>query len=375
MICVFRGASPTTASFARGPVLTIPNLITSIRLVAGPVCLWLLLAGEIWALWVALAVMIIAELSDMFDGMVARALGQVSNLGKLLDPLSDSLYRVAVFVGLVAAGLMPAWMLVLILVRDLVVAHVRVVAGARGVAMAARTSGKIKAIVQAVAQLGVVLLAAAFADTSWAGDLGWALLLVATLVTAWSMADYAGAVAGGALTWPVAVSLGRVLLGVAAAILLSVGAGWAAQAALACLLAAIVGDLFDGTLPQRLGHSGQIPAFIDHAADTVIFGAVFVGLLAAAWVGAWPVLIVAAAEVTVPYLRNIGGQGERALEIAWPERMRTAAYAAGLLVLVAAGSGVVDMSVDVALVGWVFAAVAAVFWLGTLMDCLRTRAA
>ena len=368
-------ASSAVASIVRGAFLTIPNLITSFRLVAGPVCLWLLLEGAGWAFWVALAVMVVAEFSDMVDGMVARALGQVSDLGKLLDPLSDSVYRVSVFLGLVAIGVMPGWMMVVILVRDLVVAHVRVVAGARGVAMAARASGKIKAIVQAIAQLGVVFLAAAFAGGGWADDVSWALLLVATLITAWSMVDYAGSVAGGPLTWPVMISVSRVLLGVAAAILLTTGTPWAAVSAAACLTAAIAADLLDGTVPQRVGRTTAMAAFVDHAADTAIFGAVFVGLLAAGWIDVWPVLIVAAAEVTVPYLRNIGGQRERALEIAWPERLRTVAYAVGQLVLVASGSGIVDMRPDMAMIGWVFAAVAAVFWLGTLTDCLRSRPA
>ena len=178
------------------PALTLPNLITGFRLVAGPVCLYLLTLAEIWALWAALAVMICAELSDMVDGMVARALDQVSDLGKLLDPLADSIYRVAVFLGFVVLGLMPAWMMIAFLVRDLVVANVRVVAGAQGITMAARTSGKIKAIVQAAAQLGTVVLLAGFAG-GWAGDTVFGLLLVATLVTLWSMVDYAGAVIRG----------------------------------------------------------------------------------------------------------------------------------------------------------------------------------
>jgi CDP-diacylglycerol--glycerol-3-phosphate 3-phosphatidyltransferase len=186
---------PELSWTALGPALTIPNLITSFRLVAGPVCLYLLMSGASWALWLALVVMICAELSDMFDGMVARALGQVSDLGKLLDPLADSIYRVAVFLAFVAQGWMPAWMMIVILVRDLVVANVRVVAGARGVTMAARTSGKIKAIVQAAAQLGTVVLLAAFAAVGWTSEAIFALLMVAVLVTAWSMLDYAAAVA------------------------------------------------------------------------------------------------------------------------------------------------------------------------------------
>ena len=154
--------------------------------------------GMPWALWAALAVMVCAELSDMVDGMVARALGQVSDIGKLLDPMADSIYRVAVFLGFVALGWMPAWMMIVILVRDLVVANVRVVVSVRGEIMAARTSGKIKAIVQAAAQIGVVFAVAAFPGAGWAPDAVFAVLLVATLVTGWSMVDYGAQVLGRA---------------------------------------------------------------------------------------------------------------------------------------------------------------------------------
>ena len=180
--------------------------------------------------------------------------------------------------------------------------------------------------------------------------------------------------AGAGTVWvfPV-VSLSRAMLGIAAGVLLALKLPGLYDAAFVCLATAVALDLFDGTVPRRLGHSGQMAAFLDHAADTVIFAAVFVGLLAAGWLTVWQVLIVAAAEVTVPYLRNMRGHAAAGLEIGWPEQLRTIAYAAGQLVLIGAGSGMVPIVISGDMVGWVLALVAALYWAVTLLDGLRPQ--
>lgn len=98
------------------------------------------------------------ELSDFFDGRVARHLGVVSETGKLLDPAADSFSRLSVFLALAthpAPGpsepWFPAGAVVFLLLRDVGVSFVRQVSAARGVVVAARASGKIKAVVQALA--------------------------------------------------------------------------------------------------------------------------------------------------------------------------------------------------------------------------------
>ena len=177
----------------------------------------------------------------------------------------------------------------------------------------------------------------------------------------------------GAWPWLPAISLVRAILGIAAGILLSLKTSGAIDAAFFCLAVAVAADLLDGTAPRRLGWSTQMAAFLDRAADTVIFAAVFIGLLAAGWMSVWQVLIIAAAEVTVPYLRNMGGQAAALLEIAWPERLRTVAYAAGQLALVGAGSGIIPVTLAGDTIGWGLAMVAALFWAGTLHDILRPK--
>jgi CDP-diacylglycerol--glycerol-3-phosphate 3-phosphatidyltransferase len=94
---------------------------------------------------------VLIELSDLLDGFLARKLKKTSDLGKILDPFADSLSRLTYFICFTGKGIMPLWVFLLIVYRDLGVAFVRQIAGGRGIAMGARLSGKIKAWVYAIA--------------------------------------------------------------------------------------------------------------------------------------------------------------------------------------------------------------------------------
>jgi len=183
----------------RSELLTLPNAITASRIVAGPACMGLLATGEqIWA-WTALAIMIAAEASDLVDGHVARSSRQVSNFGKILDPMADCLYRGAVFIAFVINGWMPVWMLSVIVWRDLAVSYLREIAELEAKTLGARASGKWKAIAQGIAQVGVVGLVALFGAGSYADYAVYVqgLLLVAVGVTAYSLVDYVAGVFNG----------------------------------------------------------------------------------------------------------------------------------------------------------------------------------
>ncbi len=173
-------------------IWTVPNGITSFRIIAGPICILLILSGTTWALWSCLFVMALAELSDFLDGYIARAYDQVSDLGKILDPMSDSIYRISVFVAFVSQGWMPVWMFLLILCRDIIVSYLRILAEQQIGTLAARSSGKWKAIVQSGAQIIVVGLHALYGSTisGLAEQVAFYSLLAATLVTAYSLIDY-----------------------------------------------------------------------------------------------------------------------------------------------------------------------------------------
>ena len=99
--------------------LTVPNALSFLRLLGVPLFLWLLLGPKAdgWALVVLMA----SGITDWLDGRLARALDQYSRLGELLDPLADRLYTVATLVAFLIRGIVPWWVLVLIIGRDVVV--------------------------------------------------------------------------------------------------------------------------------------------------------------------------------------------------------------------------------------------------------------
>ena len=99
-------------------VLTIPNLLSVLRLLGVPLFLWLLLGPEADGL--ALALLMLAGASDYFDGKIARSLGQTSKLGVLLDPAADRLYILATLGAFVARDIIPWWLAALVIGRDLV---------------------------------------------------------------------------------------------------------------------------------------------------------------------------------------------------------------------------------------------------------------
>lgn len=99
-------------------ILTIPNIISFIRLLGVPLFLWLILVPEEdgWAL----VVLVLSGISDWLDGKVARATGQISRLGQILDPLADRLYILAALFGLALREIIPWWLVALLIGRDLV---------------------------------------------------------------------------------------------------------------------------------------------------------------------------------------------------------------------------------------------------------------
>lgn len=97
-------------------VLTIPNVISVVRLAGVPLFLWLVLVPEAdgWAL----AVLFVSGISDYADGYLARRLNQTSKVGEILDPVADRLYILSTVIGLAARGIIPWWVAALLPARD-----------------------------------------------------------------------------------------------------------------------------------------------------------------------------------------------------------------------------------------------------------------
>jgi len=173
--------------------VTIPNALSLLRLALTPVVVWLLLTGTTSALALALILMIIAELTDFFDGFLARALNQETELGRVIDPVCDVIYHVSVFLVFVKQGWMPPWMVFAVYARDLGVPYLRTLAKQRGVDVSVRFSGKVKTAIHGVVQIAVVMVALNYLPTSFAGGLEtvYYALLAATIISVISLVDYA----------------------------------------------------------------------------------------------------------------------------------------------------------------------------------------
>lgn len=188
-------------------VKRIPNWLTYLRLVLTPVFVLLMVEPSRWMVYAATGIFIVAALTDLFDGFLARRFGAVSDAGKLLDPVADKILVMAALVMLVSqrsevdgAPWVPGWMVVLVLAREIWVTGVRALAASKGVVMAAGMAGKIKSSFQMVA---IVLLLLHDHHFSIAGvsvpsqTLGLNALLLSILLSYWGAVDYTLTVFGG----------------------------------------------------------------------------------------------------------------------------------------------------------------------------------
>lgn len=171
-----------------------PNFVTSLRLPLAPLAVYALTTGTVPGVIAAAVLSLVLELTDLADGWVARRYSAVTDFGKLYDPFSDAFTRYTLFLGLYAVGVADLWMVIAIFWRDASVSFFRQVAAVRNVVVGARLSGKIKAIVQGVGtQLVFVALVVEQvwpAHAAHAEQAAWGTMLVMTLVTMYSFADY-----------------------------------------------------------------------------------------------------------------------------------------------------------------------------------------
>ena len=145
--------------------MTTPDWLTLARVAATFVLLILLQACAhppvpLWTAWLALVLFVAAALTDWLDGHLARRWKIESDFGRLFDPLADKLLVVVTFVGLLGVGLLPVWFVSLVVAREFLITGIRLVAGQKGVVLAAEKVGKHKTVTQMVtAILGLLLLA------------------------------------------------------------------------------------------------------------------------------------------------------------------------------------------------------------------------
>jgi CDP-diacylglycerol--glycerol-3-phosphate 3-phosphatidyltransferase len=179
-------------------ILNIPNILTLMRIAAIPLLAVLLTSPSREAGFWAAALFAVASITDWLDGHLARRMGIVTIFGKFLDPIADKLIVMAALIMILPFNRVPAWIVLVILGREIVITGLRGIASNEGIVIHASDLGKYKTIFQIVAILGLVL----HYDYNWffgishqlltvnMHNVGMFFLWIATVLTVWSGADY-----------------------------------------------------------------------------------------------------------------------------------------------------------------------------------------
>ena len=150
--------------------MNLPNKLTVSRLFMAPLFFiayflpdWINTANQevlnISSAWMLIILCIAIEISDLLDGIIARRMHLITDLGKVLDPFADVISRITYFLCLAYSGIMPVWIFIIILYRELSVIFIRMIMMGKGVAMAANVWGKTKAVLYAVSGFAGIILA------------------------------------------------------------------------------------------------------------------------------------------------------------------------------------------------------------------------
>lgn len=185
----------------KSKIFTKANFITVLRILLTPLFIYFLFGGRQYFEILALLIFILASTTDAYDGYIARKYSEVTKLGKFLDPLADKVLMSAAFISFVVMGLIPLWMVILVIFRDFVVTGIRILMSTKDNVMVTSQSAKIKT----GAQIGAVSFILVYIITQrWKIFLGiseyvkiienyniiYLLMLIVTLFTVWTGAEY-----------------------------------------------------------------------------------------------------------------------------------------------------------------------------------------
>ena len=168
--------------------MNLPNKLTCLRMILIiPFVIFMLAgAGEGVYKWIALAIFIIASLTDMLDGQIARKYNLITDFGKFMDPLADKLLVCSAMICPVELGRLPAWICIIIIAREFAISGFRLIASDKGVVIAANMWGKTKT----VSQMAMVILMIANFDIPAISILTTAVMYIACALTLISLVTY-----------------------------------------------------------------------------------------------------------------------------------------------------------------------------------------
>ncbi|MBQ4300336.1 MAG: CDP-diacylglycerol--glycerol-3-phosphate 3-phosphatidyltransferase [Lachnospiraceae bacterium] len=168
--------------------MNLPNKLTIFRVLLIPFFVVVLLINPDNSInrYIADAIFIIASLTDMLDGKIARKYNLVTDFGKFMDPLADKLLVCSALICLIETRQVPAWVVIIIIAREFVISGFRLVASDNGIVIAASYWGKFKTVFQ----MFMIIVMVANIDNIVAYTLGQILMYIALVLTVVSLIDY-----------------------------------------------------------------------------------------------------------------------------------------------------------------------------------------
>ncbi len=167
--------------------MNLPNKLTILRIIMVPFFVLFMLTdiGGTANKWIALILFIVASLTDLLDGKIARKYNLVTNFGKFMDPLADKLLVCAAMICLIQMEKLSAWIVIVIISREFIISGFRLVASDNGVVIAASYWGKFKTVFQ----MGMIIIL--IADLGGVFDIvGTLFVWIALILTVVSLLDY-----------------------------------------------------------------------------------------------------------------------------------------------------------------------------------------
>mgnify|MGYP002857812502 CR=1 FL=1 len=168
--------------------MNLPNKLTVLRVILIPFFVFFLLfdpSNDTFK-WISLAIFIVASLTDMLDGKIARKCNLITDFGKFMDPLADKLLVCSAMIGLIELGRIPSWIVIIIIAREFTISGFRLIAADNGRVIAASYWGKFKTTFQMI----MVIMMIANIELTWFRILTQIVMWIALALTVVSLIDY-----------------------------------------------------------------------------------------------------------------------------------------------------------------------------------------
>ena len=168
--------------------MNLPNKLTTFRVILIPFFVFFMLAPNMTGInnYIAVAIFIVASLTDLLDGKIARKYNLVTNFGKFMDPLADKLLVCSALIALVDFDKVAAWIVIIIIAREFIISGFRLIAADNGVVIAASYWGKFKTTFQMI----MIILLILDLNYPFSGVVNMVVTYIALILTVVSLIDY-----------------------------------------------------------------------------------------------------------------------------------------------------------------------------------------